>query len=328
MRVNRFQYAPTVMLLLILAWPASGFGGAFKYRIPHLGLASHHDITVVGIPRYHTIGPKDTLLDVARQYGLGFNEIQLAHPGVDPWVPRPGSRLLVPTQWVLPRSRYRGIVINIPELRLYRFFPEIGRVTTYPIAIGDIDWKTPRGEYRVVSRTPNPTWTIPKSLRGRYQKTHVPPGPDNPLGKYWIGLSIKGYGIHGTNFPWAIGRLVSHGCIRLYPEHIVRLFREVQVGTKVEIVYEPVKFGVRGGHVYIEVHPDLYGLIPDLRIFAQKRLKGSDFEGVVDTGDVIRALNNPTGFPIRVGSIPAKGGDPPMARDAVNRHHRIAYSTR
>ena len=255
-----------------LVWRAFAFAGAFEYRLPDQRTSPGTWNTVVGFMQVHTVGRNETLLDIARLHGLGFNEIQLLHPRTDPWIPEPGSDVAVPTQWVLPPTRHQGIVINLPEMRLYCFFPRIHAVKTYPVGIGDLATPTPEGTYWVAERSVDPTWVIPTSLREKYGVLMIPPGPENPLGKYWLGLSQKGYGIHGTNFAWCVGRSVSNGCIRLYPEHIEPLFQETPTGTWVEIIYEPVKIGVRQGQIFVEVHPDLYGRLHRMEDYAVQRL--------------------------------------------------------
>ncbi len=290
------------------------YAGGFRYRFSSPGDDLGIKETVVGCIRIHTVTPKETLLDIARDYELGINEIQILYPQIDPWIPEPGLRLSIPTEWILPPTKYQGVLINLPELRLYRFFPRIGMVKTYPVGVGDMGWETPEGVYRVVNRKVHPTWVIPPFLRKKYNTTIIPPGPNNPLGKYWIGLSRKGYGIHGTNFPWGVGRLVSHGCIRLYPEHIAQLFQEVPVFTPVEIIYEPVKFGVKNGEIFLEVHPDLYGKIGDMEEYTRKRMQELGLFDYISMDDVKEALQQENGVPVRVGCI-EKGGD--KAKDAM-----------
>ncbi|UCF81946.1 MAG: L,D-transpeptidase family protein [Desulfobacteraceae bacterium] len=249
----------------------------------------------------HTIVPKETLLDIARNYELGFNEIQLPYLHLDPWIPESGLRLSIPTQWVLPTTKHERVVINLPEMRLYRFFPLIKIVRTYPVGIGDLGWETPQGVYRVVEHVVDPTWEIPLSLQEKYGITKVPPGPENPLGKYWIGLSRKGYGIHGTNFPWGVGRLVSHGCIRLYPEHITQLFRKTPLGTPVEIIYEPVKIGFRNGEIFLEVHPDPYKKFVDLEAHTRSRLQELGLWGYISKEGLQVTLKTRNGVPTKIG---------------------------
>jgi L,D-transpeptidase ErfK/SrfK len=262
---------------------------------------------VVGHFQYHIVKEEETLLDIARDYGLGFNEIQLMYPHVDPWIPEAGSRLVIPTKWVLPGDGRPGIVINVPEMRLYRFFPKANTVKTYPVGIGDLAWETPDGNYRIASRQNHPTWVVPESLREKYGVTQIPPGPENPLGDHWLGLSRKRYGIHGTNFPWGVGRLVSHGCIRLYPEHIEQLFNEVQVGTPVKIIYEPVKIGLRGRVVFMEVHPDIYRRVRNMEELALKALQDRGLLAHVFPENLTKALLLRDGTPHSIGWL--KGGD-------------------
>jgi len=209
----------------------------------------------------------DTLSDVARSYDQGYNEMRLANPGVDPWKPGEGRTILVPSTFVIPDVPYDGIVINVPEMRLY-FFPkakagEARVVETYPISIGRQDWSTPHGMARIVSKKANPTWTPPESIREEHEANGdplprvVPAGPDNPLGAYALRLSLPGYLLHGTNKPYGLGMRVTHGCVRLYPRDIEKLFNQVTVGTHVRIINQPFKAGWRDGQIYVEIHPPL-----------------------------------------------------------------------
>jgi len=276
------------------------------------GFSYSNNNTVVGSAQHHIVVPKETLLDIVRNFGLGYNELSLLYPKMDPWIPSPGRNLVIPTQWILPSTKLFGLVINLPELRLYHFIPKTGMVTTYPVGIGDVGWETPLAVSHVIHRQVDPTWLVPKSLRAKYGATSIPPGPNNPLGKYWLGLSLIGYGIHGTNSPWGIGRRVSHGCIRLYPEHIVLLFDKVYVNTPVEIVYEPVKIGFRDQNIFMEVHPDIYNRIPDLQAQTLSRLHELDILSHVSFSLVKNALEKQSGLPVRVGTL-KKGGDDTLA---------------
>ena len=314
---RRIWFSFGVAYLFLAVGPA--YAGAYKYRYPSAEVESAASKTVVGYVQIHTVNDGDTLLDIARNYGLGFNEIQLLYPHLDPWIPESGLRLFIPTLWVLPPTQHHGVVINLPEMRLYRFFPRIEMVKTYPVGIGDLGWETPEGVYRVVEHEVNPTWVIPPSLRKEYGVSRIPPGPDNPLGNYWMGLSAKRYGIHGTNFPWGVGRLVSHGCIRLYPEHIAELFKETPVGTPVEIIYEPVKIGFRNGEIFVEVHPDPYGKMGDMELAIQGRLKALDLWDNVLKEDLKMALLECSGVPVRIGRE-KKGGDKFSALESMDVH--------
>jgi L,D-transpeptidase ErfK/SrfK len=281
------------------------------------GFSYGNNKTVIGVVQHHIVVPKETLSDIVRNYGLGYNELSLLYPKMDPWLPSPGQNLVIPTQWILPSTKLFGLVINLPEFRLYHFIPETKMVSTYPVGIGDVGWETPVAVSHIIYRQVDPTWLVPKSLRAKYGATTIPPGPKNPLGKYWLGLSLTGYGIHGTNSPWGIGRRVSHGCIRLYPEHIALLFENVSVNTPVEIIYEPVKIGVQDQSIFIEVHPDIYNRIPDMQAQTFRRLHELGIFSDVSVSLVKDALEKQNGLPVRVGFL-KKGGDSTIAVKASN----------
>ena len=215
---------------------------------------------VIGATYWVTVKASQTLLDIARENDVGQDEIMLANPGVDRWLPEPGSRVLIPAQHVLPSVERKGLVLNLPEMRLY-YFRAPHEIQTYPVSIGRMDWKTPLGKTRIVGKQKNPAWHPPESVkqeaaaRGETVPDVVPPGPDNPLGEYALRLDLPGYLIHGTNKPWGVGMRVTHGCVRLLPEDIEQLFREVKVNTPVQIVNQPVKVGWLDGVLYLEVHP-------------------------------------------------------------------------
>ncbi len=202
---------------------------------------------------------KDTLLDIARAEGLGLAELRAANPGVDSWYPGPGIKLVLPTAHLLPDSPRRGIVINSAELRVYFFHPEKG-LFSFPIGNGRDGFATPLGETKVVRKAANPTWypTAAKRAEDPEVPAVVPPGPDNPMGEFALYLGFPTYAIHGTNTPDGVGRRLSRGCIRMYPEDIAWLFEQVPIGTPVTIVHQPVKLGRRDGQLYIEVHPSLH----------------------------------------------------------------------
>lgn len=212
----------------------------------------------------------DTFVALARKYNLGFNELVEANPGVDPWLPGEGTEVILPTQFILPNAPRVGVVINLPELRLY-YFPdgEEGRVITHPISIGRMDWGTPLGVTSIQSKVMNPTWYPPQSIRDEHEADNrplpavVPPGPDNPLGNHALRLGLPGYLIHGTNKPSGVGMRVTHGCIRMFPEDIEALFKTIPVGTPVRIVNQPIKLGRNGADFYVEAHPPLTEKTPE-----------------------------------------------------------------
>jgi L,D-transpeptidase ErfK/SrfK len=208
---------------------------------------------------------EDTLTDIGRVHGLGYEEIVWANPGVDVWLPGEGTLVSLPKRYILPAAR-SGVVVNIAEYRLYYFHQVDGKpgVSTFPVSIGRMDWSTPIGRWSVTAKQKDPAWYPPESIRkehlmdgrGPLQKV-VPAGPDNPLGRYAMRLSLSGYLIHGTNRPVGVGMQVTHGCIRMYPEDIEWLFPQVPVGTPVTIVNQPYKFGWAGDELYLEAHPPL-----------------------------------------------------------------------
>ncbi|MFU8896295.1 MAG: L,D-transpeptidase family protein [Gammaproteobacteria bacterium] len=246
-------------LLALLAM--SGHAAAANFVLPPEGT------DLVGVPAWMHTRDEDTLLDVARDYSIGYTELARANPGVDTWIPGEGTRVLLPTRYVLPPGPREGIIINLPEYRLY-YFPktkpgERAQVVTYPISIGKMDWDTPIGRHRIISKASNPSWHPPESIRqerakrGEILPRVVPPGPDNPLGAYAMRLNLTSYLIHGTNNPDGVGMRVTSGCIRMFPEHIEQIFPKVDVGTPVSIISEPIKVGWAADTLYVEVHPPL-----------------------------------------------------------------------
>ncbi|MDX1269337.1 MAG: L,D-transpeptidase family protein [Oceanisphaera sp.] len=182
-------------------------------------------------------------MEVARRTGLGFENLANANPDIDPWLPPQGTKLMLPTQTILPAGAGRGLTINLAEMRLYAFLPQSSEILVYPLGIGREGRNTPEGTFKVINKKVNPIWRVPAGLREEDPSLPrlVHPGPDNPLGSYWLGLTAPGYGIHGTNRPFGVGRKVSYGCLRMYPEHIEALFPMVAPGTPVRIVYQPAK---------------------------------------------------------------------------------------
>ena len=263
---------------------------------------------LVGHVQRHRIQPKETLLDVARDAGLGFNGVRDANRGVDEWIPPVGLEVLVPTQWIVPRSSYRGLVVNIPEMRLYLFPPKstpgaVVALRTWAIGIGTDETPSPVGRFRVTAKDQHPTWYVPDSIYRTMDppRRHVvPPGPDNPLGDYRMRLSKGLYSIHGTDIPWSVGRLTTHGCIRLYPEDISELYRLVRRGAVGELVYQPIKFGESDGQIYVEVHEDLYKRIPNLQREARALARRAGLTNRIDFARLRQAVEEKRGVPVVV----------------------------
>jgi L,D-transpeptidase ErfK/SrfK len=249
------------ILVLLCTLPLAGNTEAVTFQLPP------DDVDVVGQVEYTEASREDTLLDIARKYDIGQNEILLANPNVDRWLPEDGARVLIPNRYILPRAEREGIVLNLPEMRLY-YYPKPARgerrvVITHPIGVGRMDWVTPLGKTRVVAKDKDPAWRPTKSVKEEHAREGeilpdvVPPGPDNPLGRYAMRLGFTGYLIHSTNKPFGVGMRVSHGCIRMLPEDMEQLFDQVPIGTQVQIVNQPIKVGWLAGALFMEVHPPM-----------------------------------------------------------------------
>lgn len=258
---------------------------------------------------------EDTFVDIARAYGLGYDELVAANPGVDPWLPGADTEIVLPTRFVLPRAPREGLVLNIAAKRLFYYPPthngEPQVVETYPIGIGREGWSTPTGVTTVVSRARDPVWFVPASVRQEHLEagdplpSQVPPGPDNPLGRYVLGLGIPGYLIHGTNKPAGVGMRVSHGCVRLFPENIESLYNDVDIGTPVRIVNQPYLFARVGDDLVFEAHEPLEDDERDWRAglvqLARARLVGFADEVVsIDEDRIARIADDARGFPVSV----------------------------
>ncbi len=263
--MNRLQSNPAIkstfgaVLMLMLCAGAPLSAQTFALPAP--------DDDLIGEVRSVEAVHEDTLIDLAQRNNLGYEEIELANPGVDPWMPGVGTVVVLPTRFILPPVPRVGLVLNVPEMRLYYYpKPKQGErpvVITYPVSVGRMDWKTPIGVTSVVAKQADPSWTVPDSIlaehaaKGDPLPKVVPPGPDNPLGRFAMRLGINGYLIHGTNNPNGLGMRVTHGCMRLYPDDIAALFKIVPVGTPVRIVNMPYKVGRHAGQLYLETHPPL-----------------------------------------------------------------------
>ena len=257
---------------------------------------------------------EDTLTDIARRSGLGYEDMRRANPGVDPWLPGTETDIVLPTHYVLPSMVRKGVVVNIAEYRLYYFTQAEGRevVATFPVSIGRMDWETPIGQHRITAKQVRPVWYPPDSVRAEHAAEGdilpraIPPGPANPLGDYAIRLSHSSYLIHGTNKPVGIGMQVTHGCIRMYPEDIEWLFPQLAADATVEIVNEPLKFGWDGADLYFEAHPrldgdgeqDAAGLTGVTSLYVRAT---TDRPAVVDWAVMEEVYRARLGIPVRVG---------------------------
>ena len=323
---------PLLSAVLALCVVESARAGGAEYVLPENG------DSVIGTVTTAIAEQEDTLLDIGRRYGIGYEEIIVANPGVDPWLPGEGTEVLIPSRFVLPNAPREGIVVNLPEHRLYYFPPakagERRVVRTYPISTGKMDWKTPLGVTRVVSKQERPNWYPPKSVRLEHEEKgdplppFIPPGPDNPLGEYAMRLGIPGgsYLIHGTNRPAGVGMQVTHGCIRMYPEDIADFFTMIPVKTKVNLVDQTTKVGWYRGTLFIERQATLEGTDNPLDADPAEmtRLVNAALAGHradVDWERAQRAFAQATSVPVPVGrerfmpavTPAAEGESPPTA---------------
>ncbi len=277
------------------------------------GKKIHNDI--IGEMAYYHVNEDDNFYEIARRFDIGIVELLAANPGVDVWQPEPDTELLLPTMHILPKSLRNGIVINLPELRLY-YFSSRGQIYTFPIGIGREGWRTPSIKTKIANKRKNPTWIPPISIRAEDPELPkiVPPGPDNPLGDYAMGLNLGSITIHGTNKPHGIGLRSSHGCIRMYPEDIEKLFNMVKVGTPVHIIDQSYKLGWAGNNLYLEIsptqeqsdsiseeykHPDPLD-IPELPDIIRKEIKNRNVE--IDWYLVEEAVVNRKGVPVLIST--------------------------
>jgi L,D-transpeptidase ErfK/SrfK len=217
---------------------------------------SEHEITIekaISVDRF------------ALEQGVGWVSVVRQNSLKKPYKLKPGMVIKINNTHIVPMELKDGLVINLPELRMYHFQNDAYR-RRYALAVGKPTWPTPTGTYKVFEKRKNPTWRVPTSIqeemeeRGWEVQTKVPPGPKNPLGKYFIATTAWGVGIHATNRPWTVGYFVSHGCIRMLPNEIEQLYPQVGIGTPVKIIYRPIKLALTPkGRVYLEAVPNIYG---------------------------------------------------------------------
>lgn len=200
-----------------------------------------------------------------------------------------GQEIRVNTKKIVPKNIDDGIIINIPERMLY-FFKNSRLELAFPVGLGMLSpkWRTPLGNFTVLRKEKNPTWYVPKSIQKEMEmknqpvKMIVPPGPDNPLGRYAIKISIPGILIHETIWPTTVYQFRSHGCIRVLPEVMEKFFNLVEINTRGELIYNPIKVAVSEGRVYLEVHKDIYGRFKEPMAEARRLIEE---HGVMDKVD-------------------------------------------
>lgn len=276
--------------------------------------AATYDKDYVGEMEMYTAAYEDTLVHLARWNDLGFVEMIAANPQLDPWIPGAGARVILPKQHLLPNAPREGMVINLPEMHIF-YYPKDGSAPiVHSIGIGREGLNTPLGKTTIVRKKENPTWRPTDRMKQEDPKLPdvVPPGPDNPLGTHAMYLGFPQYAIHGTNKPYGIGRRISSGCIRMYPETIKELFYQIPVGTPVRIVDQPVKVGWIDDKMYIEVHPtqdqaievekladiSSYEITADDMKFILE--KAGPFVDQIDWENVREAAKQRSGYPVAI----------------------------
>jgi L,D-transpeptidase ErfK/SrfK len=271
---------------------------------PSKGAASEEPIL------YHLVSGGPAEFTTEKRQDLNFLALSL---GIRPWVLAwqnklklnatlpPGSKLVIDTSHIVPTELSHGLVINLPELLLYQFHQGVYQ-RRYALAVGKKSWPTPTGDYYIRNKAENPTWTVPASIQAEMEELgqevveKVPPGPKNPLGKYWLGTSAPGVGIHATNRPWSVGHFVSHGCIRMLPGEIAQLYQQVEVGTPVRIIYRPVKMALTPQkRLFLEAHPNIYGKKIDYLAVVETLVKTHNLETRINWPKVIQTLKIKSG---------------------------------
>ncbi len=289
----------------ILTYPIASFGLTFV--MPANG-------NVVGNIQYATVQPGDSIADVAIRYNMGGYEMLEANPGINYSHPNPGTRLVIPSRFILPDAPKKGIVINLSEMRLYFYHPDGVHVSTYPVGVGQDGWNTPIGKTSIVKMRERPTWIVPDSImenyiaNGKTVNKVIPPSPTNPLGEYAMNTGFASIVIHGTPYPKAVGLRSSHGCIRMTNQDVGELFKMVKVGTPVEIIHQPAKIGQENNKLFMEAHvpissslydsdyKDVGSMIHKLADKIGKRYK-------VEWNEVERIRHQANGYPLPIGSF-------------------------
>jgi L,D-transpeptidase ErfK/SrfK len=272
--------------------------------LPFVAYSSDSEIRLVGSTFSHTVNTGETLGVIGSRFGVEPATLARLNGLQANAVIKVGQELRIDNRHMVPSVDNARLIINVPQRMLYLL--DSSGILSFPIAVGRSDWRTPRGRFTVIGKEENPTWDVPESIQEEMRRQgkpvieHMPPSPENPLGAYWIGLSIGGVGVHGTIAPLSIYRFVSHGCIRLHPDDIATLYFRVRTGMTGAIVYEPVLAAVIDGHVLVEVHRDAYRLAPEpmssLRALAERR----HFESLVDWAHANAVIKSRDGIAIDV----------------------------
>jgi len=246
---------------------------------------------LVGREFAYTVQPGDSLTAIGARFGVSASVLASRNSLAPTARLKIAQELTVDNRHIVPPAIDNGIVIviNLPQRMLF-LFNDSQAQRAYPVALGKQDWPTPSGSFKIAVKEENPVWDVPKSIQeemqraGKIVQTRVPPGPDNPLGKHWLGLSIGGYGIHGTIAPSSIYQFQTHGCIRLHPDDIAALFPAVERGTPVLLLYRRLLLARIGGRIFLEVHRDIYGKQADVEKELRQLADSENLTGQIDWG--------------------------------------------
>ena len=280
---------------------------------------------LIGRVQVTTAVHADTFVDLARRFNVGYEELVRANPGVDPWLPGEGRRIVLPTAFILPNAPREGVIINVAAMRLFYFpKPQAGEpqtIYTFPIGIGRVGWKTPEGTTKIVRKAKNPIWRPGAGVRAEHRENGeilpavVPAGPDNPLGTRAMYLGWPSYLIHGTNKPAGVGLRSSHGCIRLFPEDVELLYELVKPGEKVTVVNQPFVFGWQGDVLHLQAFDVLEDDPRDWRNATKRLLSRNLADKIerrlrerreqVDWEAVQRLAHDPHGVPVPIAGMAA-----------------------
>lgn len=271
------------------------------------------DSDIVGARHTIIVKKQDSLQALARKFDVAITELILANPHVNPKNITINTKLVIPTEFILPSGPREGIVLNLAEFRIYHFSEDQHLVNTFPVGIGRMGWQTPVGETKVIRKREQPTWVPPDSIREYYAdkgiilSDSIPPGVDNPLGDYAMNLAWPNYLIHGTNVPSSVGLRSSSGCIRMYPEDIKQLFKLTAINTKVRVIHEPLKIGKKGNQLYLEVHESFKEkYYNDENCTEQELLEKiigeyyARFKNRIDWSNAHKSIQKATGYPVDI----------------------------
>lgn len=283
--------------------------------------------TATGEMKTYTLNEEDTFIDVARAYKLGYVELRAANPELDPWSPDPGSVMVIPTFKLLPRARQEGIVVNLGEMRMYYFRGAGLPPLSFPLGIGREGLETPLGDTSVVRKAAGPSWHPTERMKKEkaWLPATVAPGASNPLGTHAMYLGWPTFLIHGSNKPWGIGRRVSSGCMRMYPEDIINMFNMTPVGTRVTVVNQPIKTAWVGDNLYLEANPSMTQS-GEIEIDGTHTIKpmgdglretivqtAGEFAGRIDWSTVNKVIRERRGYPVLIATNGRETADRDMS---------------